>query len=186
MDIACLRGKRRQRGLSLVELLTTLAVSAAVMALLFPSMQKLMAQQRMVAAVNGVLFHLRLARSEAIKRGLRTVLCPSRDGTRCVESHEWQQGFILFVDENRNRTRDAGETLLRGFHPTSREQPIRILSTRGRQQIRYQATGETPGSNLTMTFCDTGGVADPRAIVLSGTGRPRISAAKPDGAPLDC
>ncbi len=186
MDITRLYKSRSQFGFSLIELTTTLAVSITVIVAGLPAMQKLMASQQMVASMNTVTSHLHLARSEAIKRGLRAVLCPSLDGEGCLKSAEWQQGFILFADENRNKKRDAGEQLLRRFQPGNREQQIRITSTTGRQQIRYQATGEAPGSNLTITFCDTSGVVDPKAIIISQTGRPRISTVKPDGGLLDC
>lgn len=186
MDISCRYKSRAQLGFSLIELATTLAVSITVIAAGLPAMQRFMANQQMAASMNAVASHLHLARSEAIKRGLRAVLCPSLDGESCLKSSEWQQGFILFADDNINKKRDAGEKLLRRFQPGEKKQHIRITSTDGRQQIRYQATGEAPGSNLTITFCDIGGTVDPKAIIISQTGRSRISTVKPNGGPLDC
>ncbi len=186
MDIARLYKSRCQLGFSLVELITTLAVSSIVIAMGLPSMQQLMASQRMAASVNVLVSHLHLARSEAIKHGFHAVLCPSPDGEACIKSMQWQQGFILFVDKNVNRKRDPGEKLLRQFQPGSRGQQIRITTTTGRRWIRYQSTGLALGSNVTVTFCDSGGFVEPKAVIISNTGRPRISAEKPNGSPLVC
>ncbi len=186
MDTPFLCRAYRQSGFTLVELLTTLTVMVALMATGVPAMQRFSASQKMMVAVNSMTSYLHLARSEAIKRGLRAVLCPSLDGKRCLKSIQWQQGFILFVDKNANTKRDAGEELLRQFQPNSPKLQIHITTTKGRRWIRYQSTGEAPGSNLTMTFCDSSGFVDPKAVIISRTGRPRISTLKSDGAPLDC
>ena len=186
MDVAHPRNAYRQSGFTLVELLTTLVVMITIIAAGVPAMQKFLASQYMVSAVNTVSSHLHLARSEAVKRGLRAVLCPSLDGESCVKSRQWQRGFILFADENANLKREAGEELLRRFQSNNKKSQIRITSTEGRRWIRYQATGEAPGSNLTITFCDTSDFVDPKAIIISNTGRPRISSSKPNGGSLDC
>jgi len=186
MDIFFCRRTCRQLGFTLVELLTTLIVMVTLMAAGVPAMQRFSASQKMMIAVNTVASHLHLARSEAIKRGLRAVLCPSLDGKTCLKSVQWQQGFILFADKNANTKRDAGEERLRWFQSTSQKPQIHITTTQGRRWIGYQSTGEAPGSNLTMTFCDSNGFVDPKAVIISRTGRPRVSTLKPDGAPLDC
>ncbi len=186
MDITPLPSTYCQSGFTLVELITTLTVMVALLATGVPAMQKFSASQKMMVAVNTMASHLHLARSEAIKRGLRAVLCPSLDGESCSESMQWQQGFILFADENANKKRDTGEELLRQFKSNNKKPQIRVTTTDGRRRIGYQATGEAPGSNLTMTFCDTSDFVDPKAIIISSTGRPRISTLKPSGAPLGC
>ncbi len=186
MDVTRLYKGHYHSGFSLIELLTTLVVSITVMAAGIPATQKFMANQKMITSVNAVASYLHLARSEAIKRGLRAVLCPSLDGEGCLDSVEWQRGFIVFADKNKNKKRDAGEELLRRFQPNRKEPQIRITTTEGRRWVRYQSTGEAPGSNLTITFCDGNDFVDPKAIIISNTGRPRISTTKPNGGPLDC
>ena len=100
MDVTRLRNAYFQSGFTLTELLTTLTVMTAVLATGVPAMQNFLANQEMIASVNRVASHLHLARSEAIKRGLHAVLCPSSNGVSCLKSVQWQQGFILFADEN--------------------------------------------------------------------------------------
>ena len=185
MDVTRLRNIYHQSGFTLVELLTTLTVMITIIATGVPAMQRFMATQHMVTSMNRVASHLHLARSEAIKRGLHAVLCPSLDGESCLESVQWQQGFILFADENVNKKRDTGEELLRQFQSTDKKPQIRI-TTRSRQWVRYQTTGEAVGSTITMTFCDANDLVEPKAIIISNTGRSRVSMTKSTGAPLDC
>lgn len=185
MDVIHLRKIDRQAGFTLVELMTTLVVMITLIAAGVPAMQRFSASQNMIAAVNTVASHLHLARSEAIKRGLRAVLCPSLDGAACSKTTQWQRGFIVFADENANRKREADEELLRQFRPGSKESQI-LITTGNRKWVRYQSTGEAPGSTLTMTFCDVSHLVEPKAIIISNTGRPRISTANSKGGPLDC
>ena len=186
MDIIRRYGACRQSGFTLVEMLTTLTVMITVLATGIPAMQRFLANQEMITSINRVASHLHLARSEAIKRGLRAVLCPSSDGENCLKSMQWQQGFILFADENANKKRDASEALLRQYHSNKKVPQIHITTTDGRRWVRYQSSGEAGGSNLTMTFCDTNHFIEPKAIIISNTGRPRVSTSKPNGEPLDC
>jgi len=185
MDVARLRNADSQAGFTLIELLTTLVVMITVIAAGVPAMQRFSASQNMISAVNTVASHLHLARSEAVKRGVRAILCPSVDGRVCLKSTQWQQGFILFADENANRKREMDEELLRWFKPNSKKPQI-LITTGRRQWVRYQSTGEAPGSTLTMTFCDANDLVEPKAIIISNTGRSRISTVNSKGGPLDC
>ncbi|VAX06879.1 Type IV fimbrial biogenesis protein FimT [hydrothermal vent metagenome] len=185
MDIPSSHHHMHQLGFTLIELLTTLSILLILLTVGLPSLQPVMANSKMTAAVNTMATHLNLARSEAVYRGIRTILCPSSDGTTCLNSTEWHQGFILFADNNANRIHEEEEKLLRIYTAVNQQQ-IHISTTNGRKWVRYQSTGAAPGSNLTMTFCDTRDHADPKALIISSTGRIRLSATKPSGAPLDC
>jgi Tfp pilus assembly protein FimT len=44
------------------------------------------------------------ARSEAIKHSYRVNLCKTRHRRQCSDVGGWEQGWLLFVDENRLRT----------------------------------------------------------------------------------
>ena len=92
----------KAQGLTLTELLITLAVAAVVLAMATPSLRDLMLDNRVTAQANAFLTSLNLARSEAVKRGLRVVVCNSTDGARCAGAEDWNGGWIVFVDRNEN------------------------------------------------------------------------------------
>ena len=70
-------------GFTLVELLVVVAISALLLALAAPAFNGLISAQKSTALVGAFMDSLNFARSEAIKRGGRAVLCKSANGTGC-------------------------------------------------------------------------------------------------------
>ncbi len=174
----------RMAGFTLPEVVARVTLGAVLLGIAIPSYQHLLADSTMSSARNSVMTHLLLARSEAIKRGISTVLCPSFDGQECLNGFEWQGGFMLFGDRNGNRTYDPGEPLLRFKQHDFGN--IRVLTSTGRRRVVYKTDGSAAGYNATFTFCDETDQVPPRAILLSSTGRPRLSDTRANGDPLDC
>lgn len=174
----------RARGFSLVDLLSTLTVGTVLVTTAVPSFDGLAAKSRMSTEVNLLVSHLYLARSEAVKRLQPTVLCPSANGSDCLDAPEWHRGYILFADTNNNGARDASEELLRVHHGDSTR--LTALSSVSRKRVTYRPTGMSNGANLTVTFCDARNATPPKAVIVANTGRPRVSDTKPDGGTLTC
>lgn len=174
-----------ENGFTLIELLVTLALTLTLLSIGIPSLQSLAAGSRQTAEINSFVRHLKLARSEAVKSGRDHVLCPSADLSHCRDDTTWQRGFILFEDGNEDGTRDAEEPLDHVNRPTG-QIGIDMQSTEGRTYITFRADGRSAGSNLTLTFCDPAGAVPPKAVILSNSGRARISPTDPDGNPLSC
>ncbi|MCU7830308.1 MAG: GspH/FimT family pseudopilin [Candidatus Thiodiazotropha sp. (ex Myrtea sp. 'scaly one' KF741663)] len=172
-------------GFTLIELLITLAVGTIVMGIGVPSLLSLVASNHQSGEINTFVRHLNLARSYAVKTGRDHVLCPSTDLLSCHDATRWDQGFILFEDSNENGVREADETLVYTSRPSGKF-GIDMQSTRGRKKIIYRADGRSAGSNLTLTFCDPEGDVTPKAVILSNTGRARISRTRWDGSALRC
>lgn len=177
-------GRRRCAGLTLLELVTTLAISSISLSLAVPAMNALTGNSARVSATNTLVRHLQLARSEAVTRGATTILCPSLDGRTCHDSTNWEQGYILVLDGNNSGSVDSGDSVLRVFQGMNKR--ISISSTSGRKRILFNPLGMSPGYNLTLSLCDRQQVVDPRAVILSNTGRPRLSETRPDGSPIQC
>ncbi len=174
----------RSFGLTLVEMLVTLTVASVVLVTGIPEFKRILASNRMISEINVLVAHLHLARSEAVNRGKRAVLCPSSDGAQCLGSPAWHQGYILFVDDNGNRELDGREPLIRVHRAGA--PGILITSSASRRRISYQPDGTAPGSNLTVRFCARHDATPPKAVILSNTGRPRVSRTEADGRLLDC
>ncbi|HRY14609.1 MAG TPA: GspH/FimT family pseudopilin [Candidatus Competibacteraceae bacterium] len=106
----------KQHGFTLTELMITIAVAAIVLAIGVPSFQQVVRNNQATSQMNDLIGSLSLARSEAVKRGRRVVMCKSNDGATC--SGNWHDGWIVFVDDaNENATPDAGEDILRVHGP---------------------------------------------------------------------
>lgn len=105
----------RQTGLTIVELMITLAVLAILLAIAIPSFEGLIASTRVSNATNELLAALAQTRSEAIRRGQRVTMCMSANGVQCTNAGNWDQGWIIFSDATRAgnvANVDAGETII--------------------------------------------------------------------------
>lgn len=163
--------RRCTAGFTLIELTTTVAVLAICAGVALPSLRSFLEQQRTLAAISSLTTHMSLARMTAISRNQRAVLCPSSDGASCEAGTDWSTGWMLFVDEDGNRRPDSSDEILRvDLEPTSRH--LRVVSTVGRQQLRYLPDGRSAGSNLTLSICNRQGEVLSRVIV-NNMGRPR-------------
>jgi type IV fimbrial biogenesis protein FimT len=170
-----IRHTRRPRaaGLTLIELLSTIAAATVVLAVGVPSYQAMVDGQRIHARVNTLVAHLQLARSEAVKRGQRVVLCPGNQSAGCADGHDWSGGWLVFADANRDRDYQDGEALLQLGDGSA---PLQLLSSPGRRRVVYQPDGSVlGGSNTTFRLCSAADAGRNRAVIISMTGRPRVS-----------
>lgn len=174
-------------GFSLSELLPVTAIAALLLGLAIPSMNTMLQTHRTRSTVGSFVSALHLARSEAIKRSGRAVVCKSASGIACTPGGGWEQGWIVFHDRNNNAAFDPGERLV------GQQGPVSGLRLAGNlpvaNYVSYSASGSaklTSGAFQagTFTLCPVGGNngADVRKIVLSGTGRPRTV----NGSAADC
>ena len=87
---------KRVRGVTIVELIVTLAVIAIVTALGVPSMKSAMEDYRSRSTMSSLVADLNLARVEAIKRNRTVIVCP-RDGLGAspCSSAKWETGWVV-------------------------------------------------------------------------------------------
>lgn len=157
-------------GFTIIELMITLAVAAILAAVAAPSFTDMIRDNRLVTQLNEFQASLALARSEAIKRNQNVTVCRSNNGSAC--SGNWENGWIIFGDDNANGTVNTGEEIYRIHGAISGANTLRFNQTR----VIYAGDGIVRGgSNGTFTFCDARGANSARGIVISTTGRPRLA-----------
>lgn len=163
----------------MVEMMATLAVATTLIHTGIPSFQALLDNNQLTTQANLLMHSIVLVRSEAIKRNTRVTLAKT--------GKNWEDGWIGFVDGNANAQLDDGETLL----VTQGALPGNMLLTGNRSvrdYISYTDLGRSEKVNGAfqagrLMLCDHHAEAAPehaRAIVISSTGRPRISRKKRD------
>ncbi len=170
-------GKKSQAGVTLIELACVTAIISILAGLAGPSMY----QWRQRAAADGLISALTtdiaLARISAVSRGKTAVLCPSPDAVSCDTQADWSDGWIVFLDANRDKVREADEELLSVAH-ARRIPTLGFASTAGRRTIRLFPSGMGYGSNLTVTACLAGNTH--ARLVMNNAGRVRVE--RPKGA----
>lgn len=108
----------KQAGFTLIELMVVLAVLSILMFVAIPGFTTFVAEGRLDTAKDKLVSSVSLARSEAIKRGERVVVCRSNNaGTGCAGTStsngnaDWSAGWLIFVDEDQNNAVGAGELI---------------------------------------------------------------------------
>lgn len=168
-------------GFTLVELMITLVVASVVLAMGVPKFRQMVSNNRLVAQNNEFIAALNLARSEAIKRADRVVVCASANGTACAGSGGWEQGWIIFADTDNDAAVDTGEEVLRAHEGLPGGNTLTGNSSVA-LYVSYTADGftRTTGGGLQMgslVLCDYRGAGHGRGIVISSSGRARTGAA---------
>lgn len=166
--------ERSVHGFTLTELLITLAIAGILAMIGAPAMGSLLARTRDASVETSIADTLRHARTAAIMRNTRVLVCPSPDGRRCQSGDDWQHGWIIAQDADHDGQPDAGAQII----ATQAAVPggTRVVTSAGRGQIAFQPSGSAGGSNVTFTIChirDRGG----RSIVVANSGRVRLGSA---------
>jgi type IV fimbrial biogenesis protein FimT len=167
--------------LTLIELIFSVVLLAVLLAIALPAYAAMLGRTHERAAQASLQIALHQARLAAVARGMRVTLCPSDDGQNCLRTTQWQGGWLVFVDINRDGKRSADEPIL---HVGEAQAPgVAILSTVGRMAVNYQADGSAAGTNVTFTLCDhNASVKQARSLVVNQAGRIRSGTPSADAA----
>ncbi|MEE7548711.1 prepilin-type N-terminal cleavage/methylation domain-containing protein [Xanthomonas sp. Kuri4-1] len=145
-------------GFTLIELMVAVAVLAITLALAIPSFTSVVNGNRLLAQSNELVASLQLARSEAIRRNAKVVLCPSDDGSSCRSgSAVWTRWIVQVAG--------TGEVL-------------RVNAIRDVLQVRASATVTANGGKL--AFYPDGLARDASYGLLAASVAVCLPTARPD------
>jgi len=173
-----------QRGWTLIELVIVLTVCAILASISLSALGGGLEAARAADARAALTASLVLAVNHSTNAGSRAVLCPSADATSCLDSPDWSQGWLVFLDPNANRELDGGEAIIKRQPRLAGK--ARLHSTAGRTRIVFQASGSNAGSNVTWTLCDGRGPSRAVALVMNNSGRFREDKPTPQSAAETC
>ena len=173
-----------ERGFTMPELLISVAVIAILLALALPAFNSLVLDNRITAMTNRFVADLRLARSEALKRGARVIVCRSSDvraanPTCGGSSQTWTQGWLIFANNDANAIFDTGtDALIKVGEGISDSQLSIISNSSGDASISFNPDASTnqSGATLHWAICDSRGASHGRRIEVPPAGRPRLLA----------
>lgn len=156
----------KQTGLTLIELLMTLAILALLAGFATPAFERVLLNARRGAAMEELLRAAWFARAEALQRGRPVLLCASIDGNACNGGTAgWGGGWrVAPVDAPAETLRVGGSVA---------DPRARLLANRA--SFRFEAH-DRRSTNGTIAWCDARGAAAARALVIAPTGRPRLEA----------
>lgn len=159
----------KQKGVTLLEMMMTIAIVAIVLTVVAPSIQSLLIKNRVVADTNELSSVIQFARNVAIDEQANTVICPSADFQNC--SVNWNNPKIVFIDDNNNASRETSEALIVATQQASAENVISGPST----IISFDGSGAA-NNTFSIKLChssDTAGYA--RQLDINLQGRVKLS-----------
>ena len=160
-------------GLTLVELLTTLAVAGILVTAASGGAAHLIDHHRAGAAVNQMLGAIRFARHAAVAHRYPATLCPA-DGLLCGRRNTWHNGTLVFLDGNANGRFDGDDVLLRRMPRLREGDRFYWRSFRNRTYLMIRPSGLTDWQNGNLLYCPASG--EPRfarQIVINAQARVR-------------
>ena len=180
--------KRTQSGFTLYELLITVLIVGVVLTLGIPNMLQFNQNGRMTGAANDLHSALHLARSESSRAKTNITVCASANALAADANcgGTWDQGFIVFVDEDGDINRSgATETVLRAHGPIA--DGISLSVADAATYFSYSSTGlgrPNVGGNPAVSqvvMCDergnitaAGGRSAARLLVATPLGRATV------------
>jgi type IV fimbrial biogenesis protein FimT len=164
--------RENEWGLTLIELLITIAVAAILVGLAAPNFREMIQANRMASHANEMVSSLNLARSEAIKRSVQVRMSATTPGA----TNEWGKGWTVWVDLDGDGVIDdaAGdEEVQRKIDSFSGD--LVFDSVANKSEYTFRPDGSF-GSSEDVRLCDGSQTGEKgRAINISPSGRVSVS-----------
>lgn len=187
------RRYHKTAGFTLIEMMTTMAIGAVIMAGV-PSLTTIVRNSNLTMETNSLVTDINLARSEAIKRGVRVILCRSADPNAAAPScggsaNTWTTGWLVFASGDGDNTYTAGvDTLIRiGNPPSGSSMTIKTNNTSD-NNLEYNSNGTTNegGGTAVFALCDDRNEIHGNQIQVDPRGRPRLIKGSPNEPIPNC
>lgn len=157
------------KGFSLIELITTLSVSAILLAVGAPSLTDFYTRYRADSSIRVIQQTLQFARNQAISFNSRVTVCALIDD-KCDSN--WQVGLTVFIDINNNNQLDSSDKKIYTTNAFHSKDTVKY----NRAVIRFLPDGLASGTNGTLKYCPSRPTSPySQAIVINQAGRARIS-----------
>ncbi|WP_152225376.1 GspH/FimT family pseudopilin [Pseudomonas sp. SCB32] len=154
--------RRASKGFTLLELMVTIAVAAVLLSLAVPSFTDATLSGKLTASANDLVAGVALGRSEAIKRNAVTSMCVSSNGSTCLASGGWEQGWIILSGGSVIQKHAAAPG---GF---------KVTSTAAKIDFQPSGVGNTQATITVCRATPTVGSQE-RVVQVDATGRAYVS-----------
>lgn len=147
---------RHIRGITLIELMTTVSTLAVTLTLGVPTFSSIQNGIQHGQAIAEMFSSFTLARSEAARRGVSVTVCASSNGVACDagNSPNWRNGWIVFTDGNENHSVDTGtDQIIQVTHFENAAFSLSSQSTIA-AGVAFRGSGY-PNAVGTFRYCDT-------------------------------
>ncbi|MDH5631841.1 MAG: GspH/FimT family pseudopilin [Gammaproteobacteria bacterium] len=168
----------RDQGFTLVELMITLAILAVIGSFALPSFRDTILNMRIRTEASELVGAFQIARSESIKRKAFVAVCAKNAASstcNTAATTSWDDGWLIWIDTNRDAVFDGGEELVRQSDGMS--SGVIINTSASLPNLSYLPDGS---SNVAVgtefRVCDNNRTGElGRRVELTLTGRAKVS-----------
>ena len=164
-----------ERGFTLLELMVVLAVASIILSLGVPSFRGAVLDSRMVSEANQFVSSVNLARAAAVQYQRNAMICTTSNFDAavptCSGATDWTNGWIVWVDKDRDAVTDANEVLA-VQEPLSDSTSFTSGAT---DRFGYDARGFGLDGADTLTLCDGRTNETGRRIRVNAAGRTNVA-----------
>jgi type IV fimbrial biogenesis protein FimT len=178
--------RHTSQGFTLVEALVVIALTAILVSMAIPEFRNFSARRGVVAQVSELASTIRLARTEAIKRGLPITVCrnSAAEGATPVCAGDaagqgWATGWVMFVDRGVRGTIDAADLVLKVQPPFTNSGGI-VTPDGSAYALTFEPNGVAVGAAQRLIFSpaipsgDTAYSALQKTVCISFNGSTRL------------
>jgi len=162
-------------GFTIIELMITIVIAAILIGVAIPSFTELIRDNQTATQSARFIADLNMARSEAVKRGINVFVCKSSDRATCTNGSNWESGWLVIADADRDAGFDAG-AVLHVNQGLDANFTLRASQGNFNNWVRYDsngaANGDGGGNSETFKLCrPDANTAESRQIDITATGR---------------
>lgn len=167
---------KRQAGVTLIELMIVVVIAAIMAAVAAPSFSSFIQSTRLTSTMAQLTGDLNRARSEAIKRNSRILVCAHAvNGTTCSGT-SWNNGWLVCYDGDQDGACDSGDST--NPNPMVTRQAINSRldltatltgTSTTVSTVRFNSNG-TANAAVTMALCCMSAAPYASSAVIAATG----------------
>lgn len=166
--------RTRASGLTILELLLTIAICAVLLAVSMPDLKGFSQSVAGDVTLRRLASAIQFGKSNAITSNTSVTLCRSENGLSC--GGNWHDGAIVFTDRNRNREIDDEDLLLRYVSFPDSSGTIQLRAFQNKQYLQLTSLGTTHSQNGNFTYCPfSASTRFARQLILNRTARIRYA-----------
>lgn len=164
----------RTEGFTLFELIITIAIVTIISFFAVPNFLEMKKEYKAQQTIKTLISTLNFAKSSAVTYKSNIVICAiDRNGICNTSLVNWNNGFIAFLDKNRNQILDNDEQILVSENFNFSEATTNIIwrASLGKTHIIFQSdTGLPRGYAGSFSYCDLKNNKNNKGVTLSLVG----------------